>query len=166
MSITAELGASVRQRRTDMGLTQAAVAALSGLSRATINQLEKGASKTDLSLNRAARLAEALGLNLMVGLQERLHSGTNRAVDVAAQLASVSYRHPLKAIQLRNVLLGGEIASEFLPHLNALLDEAPVSLLAQVVEQLHEEDGIGRTQIWQQMRTLARRLKSSRDLWQ
>jgi transcriptional regulator with XRE-family HTH domain len=166
MSITAELGASVRRRRTDMGLTQAAVAELSGLSRATVNQLEKGASKTDLSLNRAARLTEVLGLSLTVGLPERVKAGKSRAVDLAAQLASISYRTPLKARQLRNILQNGEISPEFLPHLNTVLDEAPVSLLAQVVEQLHDEDGMERAQVWQQMRSLARRMKSSRGLWQ
>ena len=35
-----ELGQATLQRRQDMGLTQAALARLSGLSRATVNQLE------------------------------------------------------------------------------------------------------------------------------
>lgn len=40
MSPLAELSTVVRTRRADMGLTQAALARLSGLSRATVNQLE------------------------------------------------------------------------------------------------------------------------------
>lgn len=43
MNTLKELGNSVRQRRTDMDLTQATLAQLSGLSRATINQIENGA---------------------------------------------------------------------------------------------------------------------------
>jgi DNA-binding XRE family transcriptional regulator len=39
----------VRQRRTDMALTQATLAQLSGLSRAAINQIENGAIR-DLRL--------------------------------------------------------------------------------------------------------------------
>ena len=44
-------------------------------------------------------------------------------------------------------------------------EEAPVSLLASsVVEQLHNEEGAERTQVWKRMRELARRLKSSREI--
>jgi len=48
---------------------------------------------------------------------------------------------------------------------HTLLEEAPVSLLAAVVEELHEELGVDRTQVWKKMRTLAHQFKSSRELW-
>lgn len=166
MSAIAELGAIVRTRRTDIGLTQAAVAALSGLSRATINQLEQGGSTTDLSLNRAVRLLESLGLGLDFVSHQHSRGGRSPALEIAARTASVSYRKPIQAQQLRHILQSGELPSAFLPHLNTLLDEAPVSLLAQVVEQLHVEEGVERPRLWQQMRALARQMKSSRGLWQ
>lgn len=166
MSAIAELGALVRARRTDIGLTQAEVAVLSGLSRATINQLEQGSSTTDLSLNRAVRLLEALGLGLDFVSQQPAGAGKSPALEIAARTASVSYRTSIQADQLRRILKAGEVPAAFLPHLNVLLDEAPVSLLAQVVEQLHVEDGLERAKLWQQMRGLARRMNSRRGLWQ
>ena len=65
MSTIHELGNALRARRTEMGLSQARVAALSGLSRQTVNQIETGAVP-DLGLNKAERLASVLGLMLRV----------------------------------------------------------------------------------------------------
>lgn len=53
MSSIHELSAAVRGRSADMGLTQLTLATISGLSRATVNQLEKGAIK-DLRVGRTA----------------------------------------------------------------------------------------------------------------
>lgn len=164
-----ELGFAVRARRSDMGLTQASVAVLSGLSRATVNQLEMGTVK-DLSLNRAARLLDVLGLSMTIA-PPRIGSQTDRpkksqALDIAARTASVSYKAPVSAQQLRDVLMAaGTRQADILPHVYALLDEAPVSLLASVVEQLHEESGIERAKVWRQMRDLAHQLKSGREIW-
>ena len=65
MTTLHELGNAVHARRSEMGLTQARLAALSGLTRQTVNQVENG-TVVDLSLNRASRLAEVLGLSLAV----------------------------------------------------------------------------------------------------
>ena len=165
-----ELSTAVRTRRSDMGLTQIALAALSGLSRATVNQVEKGTIK-DLSLTRAARLLEVLGLSMAIAAprtrpasraQEKEKS---RALDIAARVASVSYKTPVSATHLREALTFGTPSPAFLPHVYALLDEAPVSLLASVVEQLHREDGVERAQVWKRMRELANRLKCGREIW-
>jgi transcriptional regulator with XRE-family HTH domain len=170
MSPLSELSSAVRTRRSDIGLTQMALATLSGLSRATVNQVEKGTIK-DLSLTRAARLLEALGLSMAIATPRPRPAGSGRekakseALDIAARTASVSYRTPISAAQLREALMSGLPASAFLPHVYALLDEAPVSLLASVVEQLHWETGVERAQVWKRMRELAHNLKSSREFW-
>ena len=65
MFVMTEFSSAVRTRRSDMGLTQTALAGLSGLSRATINQLENGTLQ-DLSLTRVARLLGVLGLSVHV----------------------------------------------------------------------------------------------------
>ncbi len=169
MSTILELSTAVRARRSDIGLTQTALAALSGLSRATVNQLEKGTIK-DLSLTRAARLLEVLGLSMTIASPrpdirpEKMQKG--RALDIAARTASVSYRTSIGAAQLRDALITGEVPPALSPHVYALLDEAPVSLLASVAEQLHQEIGLERARVWKHMRDLARRLKSRREIWQ
>lgn len=169
MSPILELGLAVKTRRSDMGLTQTSVAALSGLSRATVNQLEKGAVK-DLSLTRTARLLDVLGLSMTIAAprtgRRTDQPKKSRALDIAARTASVSYKVPLGAQQLREVLTTGVLSADIVPHVYALLDEAPVSLLASVVEQLHEEAGIEHAKAWKQMRALAHQLKSSREIWQ
>jgi transcriptional regulator with XRE-family HTH domain len=165
-----ELSTAVRTRRSDMGLTQLALATLSGLSRATVNQVEKGTIK-DLSLTRAARLLEVLGLSVAIASprprpakreREKERSG---ALDIAARTASVSYKTRISTPHLREALTSSSPAPVFLPHVYAFLDEAPVSLLASVVEQLHREEGVERAQVWKRMRELAHQLKSSREIW-
>src|SRR5665647_1367546 len=168
MSAIQELGSSVRTRRSDMGLTQTTLAKLSGLSRATVNQVENG-TINDLSLTRASKLLGVLGLSMTVAAPRPRHlksrDATSSALDLAARTAGVSYRVAMSADQLRDSLSSGAVPPEFMPHVHTLLEEALVSLLAAVVEELHEELGVDRTQVWKKMRTLAHQFKSSRELW-
>ncbi len=166
MSAIQELGSSVRTRRSDMGLTQTTLAKLSGLSRATVNQVENG-TINDLSLTRASRLLGVLGLSMTVTTPRHLKSrdAKSSALNLAARTAGVSYRVAMSADQLRDSLSTVVVPPEFMPHVHTLLEEAPVSLLAAVVEELHEELGVDRTQVWKKMKTLAHQFKSSRELW-
>ncbi len=168
MSAILELSSAVRTRRSDMGLTQTALAKLSGLSRATVNQLENGNIK-DLSLSRADRLLGVLGLSVTVTAprpRQRPDRSTNSsALDLAARTASVSYRLSMNANELRDALSSGALPAGHAPHLYTLLEEAPVSLLARVVEELHQASGIERAKVWKTMRSLAHQLESSRALW-
>lgn len=169
MTTLSELSQAVRTRRCEIGLTQAALAKLSGLSRQTINQVEKG-TVNDLSLNRAEKLASILGLGVYVQqphAKQRIKPGTGMsALSRAARTASVSYRTMLAPSQLQQVLVEGTVPLAQAPHLHALLDDAPVSLLASMVEELHEHSGIDRNALWSNLRDLARQVKSKRDIWQ
>lgn len=166
MSALLELGQAIRTRRTEMGLTQAHVALMSGLSRQTINQLETGAAP-DLGLNKAERLASSLGLSL--------HVDTNRAAPLrqrmsplarAAATANVSYKRLIKPAQLEKILESGKLPAQYIPHLSVLLDEAPVTLLASVAEQIHTEGKVStRSSVWTAYRKLANQVMSKRDLW-
>lgn len=166
MSVILELGRAVKERRQEIGLSQVALARLSGLSRQTISELENGTIK-DLSLKRAERLANALGLNLrmeggQVSAKRKLHRMT--PLSRAARTASVSYRKNMPPARLRNVLVKGQSAHDDIPYVHALLDDAPVSLLASVADQL-QDDPEGAARIWKNYRKLARQVKSNRDLW-
>ncbi len=169
MFAATELSQVVRSRRCDMGLTQTAVSKLSGLSRATVNQVENGTIQ-DLSLTRTARLLNALGLTLtlMPARPKRRTTGAQKtpALTLAARTASVSYKESLTPEMLGHALLRGDVPSNFVPHLNALLEDASVALLASAVEQLHESSGAERAEVWSKMRSIARRLGSRRDIWQ
>lgn len=169
MTTLSELSQAVRTRRCEIGLTQTALAKLSGLSRQTINQVEMGTVK-DLSLNRAEKLASVLGLGVYVQpphAKQPIKPGTGMsALTRAARTASVSYRTMLAPTQLHQVLVEGTVPLDQAPHLHALLDDAPVSLLASVVEELHKESGIQRRAVWKNLHDLARQVKSTRDIWQ
>lgn len=132
--------------------------------------METGTIK-DLSLTRAARLLEVLGLSMAIATprprpaNSRGETERSAALEVAARAASFSYRTPISVAQLREALTSGTLAPTLLPRVYVLLDEAPVSLLASVVEQLHREEGVERAQAWKRMRELAHQLKSSREIW-
>jgi transcriptional regulator with XRE-family HTH domain len=148
-----------------MGLTQEQVAALSGLSRQTVCQVETG-SVPDLGLNKAEKLASVLGLALRVETSHRkLLTHKMTPLKRAANSAGVSYKTSLTAAQLKNILMKGQVPSKYEPHLHALLDDAPVSLLAAVAEQLNEEVHISRDSVWRNYRDLASQVKSRRDIW-
>lgn len=166
MTALHELGRAVQSRRALMGLTQDALAALSGLSRRTISQLENGTVK-DLSLQRAERLAAVLGFTLQVVRPHATSRTTAPRITPlrrAVQTASVSYRKPIAPGRLRRVLVTGEATPADAPYVHVLLDEAPISLLASVAEQLQTEAGSSR-HVWENYRKLAQQVKSRRGLW-
>jgi transcriptional regulator with XRE-family HTH domain len=163
-----EIGNAVRLRRTEMGLTQADLARASGLSRSTINAVETH-NIGNLSITKAEELLEAIGLTMSISpASPRAPSKappSRTALERAAATASVSYSPTLTDKQLERALLKGEASDNIKPHLRALLDEAPMSLLAKVVEEIHLEKGIERSEIWRLMRSLAHELKCFRLIW-
>ncbi len=171
MTTLDEIGTAVRVRRVEMGLTQQALAKLSGLSRSTVNAVERQ-SIGNLSVAKAQGLLEAIGLSLGViadasrpSAQSKIPSSRS-ALARAATTASVSYAPALTAAQLEAALMSGEADERIWPHLRALLDEAQVSLLARVVDELSVEKGLERAYVWSQMRNLARALLCFRGIWQ
>jgi len=159
-----ELGCAVRERRQDMGITQATLARLSGLSRTTVNQLENATAK-ELGISRAQRVMGALGLSVVItGARASARSATP-ALLKAARAASVSYREVMDAQTLAASLSGGAVPARFMPHVRSLLEEASVALLAEVVEDLHARRGTPRADVWRRMRQLAQEFKVSREVW-
>jgi hypothetical protein len=86
------------------------------------------------------------------------------ALDVAAQSASTSYRTNLPPEVLSEALRTGAMPADFAPHIGTLLEEAPMSMLAKVVGQIHADAGMPQDQVWSNMRSMARALKITRDI--
>ena len=151
-----------------MGLTQEALARISGLSRSTINAVETK-SIGNLSITKAESLLESIGLSIGVGTPIRAGGkqapASRTALERAAATASVSYGTSLIAKQLEEALVTGVAPEKIKPHIQALLDEAPVSLLAKLVDELHVERGLERAFVWSQMRTLAHQVQCYRPIW-
>jgi transcriptional regulator with XRE-family HTH domain len=150
-----------------MGLTQKALAGLAGLARSTIIEIESGKIK-DLSFSRTAALLDVLGLGLTISpahprLKQRAVSML--PLETAARTASVSYSQAMPASVLGESLCTGQVPVSYAPHVGTLLEEAPVSMLAKAVEQLHADLSVPRDKVWKNMRRLASNLKVMRDIW-
>ena len=137
-----QLAELVRQRREHLGLTQAKLAALAGLSRSTINEIETGQIE-DLGIAKVMRLLALLGLELGIGPTAD-DTGTKRrkasALTIAARTASTSYRTALPPRTLARALRTGELPPEFRPHIATLLEEAPAPLIVRAVEESFEAE--------------------------
>ena len=172
MSTLHEIGSAVRARRTEMGLTQDLLARISGLSRSTVSAVEKQ-SIGNLSIAKAVALLESIGLSMNVTVNSsteppfRKNARSSRsALERTAATASVSFGDAMSAKQLEVALIAEKAPQRIRPHLQVMLDEAPVSLLAKVVDQIHTKRAIPKAQVWNQMRNLAHELQCYRLLWQ
>jgi len=85
-------------------------------------------------------------------------------LELAAQTASTSYARPLPPEVLRDALLTGQMPDEFAPHIGTLLEEAPISLLVKVVEQLNAENEQPWERVWAVMEEFARQQMITREL--
>lgn len=160
-----QLAELVRQRREHLGLTQARLAALAGLSRSTINEIENGQIE-DLGIAKIMRLLALLGLELGVGpASANIREGrkTASALTIAARSASTSYRTTLPPRALARALRTGELPSEFRPHIATLLEEAPASLIVRAMEESFGAN-VPRS-AWRHLSQWADELKSPNRSW-
>lgn len=127
-----EIGKIVRLRRKAVGLTQERLAKLAGVSRRTLQRLEKGTTK-DISYQRLIGLLRTLGLSLdSPSLGARLRKN---GLWMAAKTSSVSYRREMSSAELQHILCSGKIIEEVLSNLVHFLDEAPISIVVMAVEE-------------------------------
>ncbi|CAN7376678.1 helix-turn-helix domain-containing protein [Variovorax sp. LjRoot178] len=159
MSLIHEIANAVRTRRREIGLSQAALATASDLPLSTICSAEE-LKAPSLSVSEAEALLESIGLSLQVVTNGSRTKSTQRsaplprsALELAAGTASMSYTGHFSREELRQVLLDREAPHKDIrpPHLAALLDEAPMSLLARVVDEMNISSGLERGAVWARM---------------
>jgi transcriptional regulator with XRE-family HTH domain len=156
-----ELGHLVRARREALGLSQQRLARLSGLSRATINQLENG-TLVDLGVSKLADLMDLVGLRLEAGPRK---TTPRHALRMASSTSSVSYRTPMGTQQLARALATGELPAELIAHVSTFLDEAPLPLVVSAVEEAARSRGVPPKRVWQHLTRWAHELRSPRAAW-
>ena len=156
----AEIGRLVRARRVALGLSQARLASLSGLSRATINQLETGAL-VDLGVAKLIALLKLLGLAFHADVPKT----RQRALQSISQTASVSYKLALDPTALAAALVDGELPPSVTPHIATLLDEAPLALIVAAVDEVAMASSQSPKLLWKHLLQWARDLKSPREVW-
>ena len=166
MNDLAWIGPAMLQRRFELGLTQTALAGLAGLSRATVNALERG-KVADLSVGRLGRLLQVLGTRLQLAKPPAPRSlkANQACIASLAQSASVSYRTLLPGRVLALALASGELPQQYLAHISTLLDEAPLPMVTAAVEAISRSAKLPPAQVWKHLGAWARELKSPREAW-
>lgn len=156
----ADIGQLVLARRTALGLSQARLATMSGLSRATINQLETG-SLVDLGAAKLITLLDLVGINLDAGTRK----GHQHALQSISQSASVSYKSVLDPAALAAAMVDGALPERLTPHIATLLDEAPLSLIVAAVEEVATASSMSPKLLWKHLFHWAKNLHSPRGVW-
>ena len=150
----------IQSRRTALGLSQLRLAKLADLSRATINQLENGTIK-DLGVAKLNALLGLIGMQLNSEPIRRQRKGLR----TAAITSGVSFRNSFDPNALLNALQSGELPMGFEPHIAHLLDEAPLPLIVQVVEDTARGSKVSAKQIWRHLERWAHELQCTRKVW-
>ncbi len=159
MNLT-DIGHLVLARRDALGMSQARLARLCGLSRATINQLENG-SLVDLGAAKLLALLQLLGIDLVTqATSPRAHALTS-----LSQTASVSYKSELTPEALSAALTSGTLPADLVAHMSTLLDEAPLSLIVASVEEVAQSTQTPPKMLWKHLVNWAQALHSPRSAW-
>lgn len=158
-----DIGHAVRARRSELGLSQAQLAHLSGLSRQTLVGLENG-TLNDLGIKRVGQVMAVLGLDTPVPDTQARRK--KRGLWMAAKTASVSYAQEINPAVLEQVLASGDVSPSFAPHLAQLLDEAPVSIVVMAVEEAASRAHLPLRQVWRNVAKLAQSVSvHRRAMW-
>lgn len=156
----ASIGQLVKQRRQILGLSQARLARLSGLSRATINQLETG-TIVDLGAAKLIALLDLLGLTLDAAERPQ----RDNALALASRTASVSYKDVLTPEALTTALVGGQLPASITAQVATLLDEAPLPLIVGAVDEVARHTHCPAKTLWKHLVQWAHDLQSPRAVW-
>ena len=152
-----EIGTVVRSRREQLGLSQGQFARFSGLSRVTINQLERGTLK-DLGVAKLMTLGGVLGIRLTAATTR----GRVNGLYMASITSGVSLREKIDARQLSKALGSGVIPTGYRPQIAVLLNEAPLEILVKAVEEAAKREAVAPKKVWAHLRAWARDLMSTR----
>ncbi|MDB5803564.1 MAG: family transcriptional regulator [Betaproteobacteria bacterium] len=139
----AQIGDLIQTRRMQVGLSQQRLATLAGLSRLTINQLERGTFK-DFGAAKLIALASLLRIDISAQVKPAKANG----LFMAAVTSGVSHRRQFDKKALARALSSGVIPSGFRAHISALLGEAPLEILVKAVEEAAEQEGVAPKKIW------------------
>lgn len=158
----AAVGSVVRAYRKASGISQKDLAAMVGISRATLNYLESG---RDLEIG-AAKLLALLDL---LGIPFHMPEGVERAHDdeVLERAAKAAGGKPkLVRKVVVEALATGRPPAGFEKPLLALLEQTPEPDVLAVVRAVSAGTGQSPKAIWRSGRALANVLGSSRRIWQ
>jgi transcriptional regulator with XRE-family HTH domain len=150
----------VHDKRKELGISQAQLAKLAGLSRTTVNQLESGILE-DLGYTKLSKLLGILGLSF----DAKVRLKKSPALKMAAQTASTSYKKILTSDVLKNILKSGVVPDDFKPHLMTLLDETPLQLVISAIHEASIETNTPAKTVMKHVSAMAKALHTHRAVW-
>ena len=156
-----QLGTIVRERRVELGLNQTQIAAMSELSRTTVNLLENG-SINDIGFTKIANLLSVLGIELQTS---NIGQKKCNSLLMASRSSSVSYLESISPKELRNALTTGVLPHNKIPHIATLVDELPVALIVSAVEEAANNSDVAPKKIWGHINRWAVDFQSPRSIW-
>ncbi len=146
-----EIGYTIRRARLAQGMTQAKLAETAGLSRVTLNRLERG-SFPDLGIRKLQSLLESVGLTLAI--QSAPRTRPPDFIRLASTTASVSFKEPLTEAELILALLSGKVPRSKRPHFRLLFEEASPALQRGLLREVSRWTKPG--QVEKSLATIAR----------
>lgn len=149
----------VLERRLALGLTQAELAERAGLSRATVNAIEND-SVSDIGVRKLADVLGELNVGLAIVPIDRKRGPD--FLKMAATSASVSFREKLSVNEIARIFIRGRVPKAKRPHVRALLEEAPKSVLRGLYEQL--APAVSPERLTNNFERLARELAATREV--
>lgn len=160
----AQLGAVIKQARSASGLSQAELARLASISRATLNALESG-KLSELGISKILNLLDIFGLQLQMSDIPGKPAFPDDAVMKIAKSANVSYRKTLSPAMLENSLCSGSMPQGFEAQLLYLIDEAPESMIMDAIREVARKNQIRPRKVWLNLLNMAEQVQSPRRLW-
>lgn len=154
-----EMGQEIRRVRMARDLTQAELARSTGITRETLNRLERGLI-ADLGLRKVLMLLEHLGVS--ISLQHGARTRRPNYLRMACSTANVSFKSALTEDELVRALITGKVPAGRSAHLRSLLDEAPVALLSGLAREAGKWTQPG--QLQRNLENLARGVGASRKI--
>lgn len=152
----------ISNKRTELGLTQAQLGAMAGVSRRTIQNVETG--KTDVAFGTVMVILDTLSIPLTVIDHKKPKSASG--LWMAAKSASVSYKGELSPQMLEATLSTGVVPTGFAAHVGHLLDESPIQYVIMAVSETAEAEHKKPAEIWANVGQLAKRYSMTRaDMW-
>jgi DNA-binding XRE family transcriptional regulator len=142
------------QARRNSGLTQSQLAAAVGVSRATLNYIERG--NQDVAFSTVLSIGNVLGLHMAATTREAQR--TKGALDWIVNSANTSYRNELTVRTLSDALVTGSIEAEFYPHLAYIINEVSTTRQLQMIKEIAATRDLTAKQVLRHFKNFALKL--------
>ena len=159
----ADVGSTIRAYRKASGISQKELAAMVGISRATLNYLESGRD-IEIGAGKLLALLHVLAVPFTVPADvDRVKDSA--AVDAAVKGIGGKGGRKLTSMVLAEALATGKVPEGFEAQIAQALDGAEESTVLAIVRSVSASSGHPPRAIWKNGRSLAKAVGSSRKVW-